>query len=64
MHQPAHGCAPAASFHNPLISSKSAAVRVTPMERYEIDETRDFNFDLDKVQFFDPETGANVGLSV
>ena len=39
---------------------KSAVVRVAPTERYTIGETRGFDIDLDKIQFFDPETGANA----
>jgi hypothetical protein len=43
-------------------NGRSAVVRVAPTERYVIGETQGFDFDLDKIQFFDPETGANVGL--
>jgi multiple sugar transport system ATP-binding protein len=42
---------------------KSAVVRVPPTERFSLGETRDFEFDLEKIQFFDPATGANVGLT-
>jgi multiple sugar transport system ATP-binding protein len=42
---------------------KSAVVRVAPTERFSLGETRDFEFDLEKIQFFDPATGANVGLN-
>jgi multiple sugar transport system ATP-binding protein len=41
---------------------KSAVVRVAPTERFSLGETRDFEFDLEKIQFFDPATGVNVGL--
>jgi multiple sugar transport system ATP-binding protein len=44
-------------------ADKSAVVRVAPTERFSLGETRDFALDLGKIQFFDPETGANVGLS-
>jgi multiple sugar transport system ATP-binding protein len=42
---------------------KSAVVRVAPTERFSLGETRDFELDLEKIQFFDPATGMNVGLS-
>jgi hypothetical protein len=38
-------------------------VRVAPTERFSLGETRDFELDLEKIQFFDPATGMNVGLS-
>src|SRR5580704_657286 len=44
-------------------ASKSAVVRVAPTERFSLGETRDFELDLEKIQFFDPATGMNVGLS-
>jgi multiple sugar transport system ATP-binding protein len=44
-------------------SDKSAVVRVAPTERFSLGEIRDFEFDLEEIQFFDPATGANVGLS-
>ena len=44
-------------------NEKSAVVRVPPTERFSLGETRDFQFDLEKIQFFDPATGLNVGLS-
>jgi len=44
-------------------NGRSAVVRVAPTEPYVIGETQGFDFDLDKIQFFDPETGANVGRS-
>jgi multiple sugar transport system ATP-binding protein len=43
-------------------NGRSAVVRVAATERFEIGETRDFSFDLNKIQFFDPETGTNAGL--
>ena len=43
--------------------SKSAVVRIAPIERFSLGETRDFELDLEKIQFFDPATGMNVGLS-
>ena len=42
---------------------KSAVVRVPPTEHFTLGETRDFELDLAKIQFFDPDTGMNVGLS-
>ncbi len=44
-------------------NDKSAVVRVSPTEQYVIGETLGFDLDLDKIQFFDADTGANVRLS-
>ena len=45
-------------------ADKSAVVRVAPTERFSLGETRDFALDLEKIQFFDPATEANVGISI
>jgi hypothetical protein len=47
----------------PAQTGKSAVVRVAPTERFSLGEIRDFEFDLEKIQFFHSVTGANVGLS-
>ena len=41
---------------------KQAVVRVSPNAKFEIGETREFAFEMDKIQFFDPETGVNSDL--
>ncbi|HXC62510.1 MAG TPA: ABC transporter ATP-binding protein [Nitrospiria bacterium] len=45
-------------------AGKSAVIRVAPTERFSLGETRAFELDLEKIQFFDPETGVNVGRSL
>jgi multiple sugar transport system ATP-binding protein len=45
-------------------AGKSAVVRVAPTERFSLGETREFELDLEKIQFFDPDTGVNVGRSL